>query len=440
VIHNLYSFIKNKFINNNTNKPIFLNILWLFFDNIIKIVGGLIIGILVARYFGPSDFGTYNYAISIVSFFMVFSSLGLDNVVIREIINQKELSNEILGSAFVLKYLACLVSFSILISYIAFSDGFIKNVELFVAIVASCMFFQAFDTLSFLFKANLQSKYVVIVTNVAYVFVLFLKLVVVYFGCSLYALSWTVPIESFIVALGFIFSYLHNKFSYKNWIFNKRTAIRLLKDSWPIMLTNLSIMTYMRIDQIMIGSMLGVKEVGIYSAAIKLAELFYFIPNIIVSSFFPDVVNLYKINIDLFYSKLQKLYNLMAFLSYTIIILSTVFARQVINMLFGKDYNDAYLILLILIWSMLWVYLSFVRSIFLNTVNWPKIYFFLAIIGSVTNVALNIVFIPLFGLYGAAWASLISYFFAGFLSCFIYRPLFKNGFMMAKALIKPKFW
>jgi len=430
---------KSFFFNNIARKKVFFNIIWLLFDNVIKLIGGLFIGILVARHFGPIDFGIYNYSLSILSFFLTFSSIGLDNIVLRELVNQKENADEILGTVFVIKTIACFLSYLIIFLGILYSGSTFYN-NVITLIVSSGLFFQAFDTLSFLFQADIQSKTVVIVKNLAYVIIIIIKILIIYLNLSLYYLAWSIPVEALVIALGLMSVYKLKKYDYKKWKFNKHLSLILIRDSWPLLLTNIGIVLYMRIDQIMIGNILGVKEVGVYSVGVKLVELWYFIPNAIIASFFPGMVALYKTDIDLFYSKLQKLYNLMAFISYLIVIPSVIYAKKIIFFMYGDKYEGAETVFIILIINTFFVFLAYPRTIFLNTVNWSKVYLLIAFSGSFINIILNVFLIPYYGIEGAAWASLVAYIITGYVSCFMYKPLFKNGKMMTKAFICPKFW
>ena len=93
-----------------TKSKFLKNISWLFFDKIIRIFGGLVVGIWVARYLGPNDFGVLNYALAYITFFMLFVKLGLDQIVIREIVKRPKLTNYLLGTAFGLKLIGSIVA------------------------------------------------------------------------------------------------------------------------------------------------------------------------------------------------------------------------------------------------------------------------------------------------------------------------------------------
>jgi O-antigen/teichoic acid export membrane protein len=214
----------------------------------------------------------------------------------------------------------------------------------------------------------------------------------------------------------------------------------MLKDNWPLILSGVAIMIYMRIDQVMIGEMAGDKEVGIYSVAVQLVEVWYFLPGIIVSSVFPSIVEAKSMGDIVFYERLQKLYNFLALMAYVVAIPVTFLAGWVVKILFGVPYAKAGPMLSLLIWSVLFTNLGVARSTFLTAMNWTRIYLMTVSLGCIINVGLNYLLIPRYGGMGAVIASCIAYWFAAHGSCFLYKPLNKTGLMLTKAILFPKFW
>jgi len=256
----------------------------------------------------------------------------------------------------------------------------------------------------------------------------------------LIAFAWAGLTEIVVGAIGLVIVYQIKGHSIKAWQSNIVSAKSLLKDSWPLIFSGIVIMIYMRIDQVMLGEMVGNEEVGIYSTAVRLAEVWYFIPMTVVSSVFPSVVEAKAISEDLFYERLQRLYNLMALTAYIIALPVTFMAGWVIEILFGVAYSKAGPMLAVLIWAGLFVNLGVARSSFLTTMNWTRIHFMTVFLGSLINVALNYVLIPRYGGMGAVVASCFAYWFAAHGACFLYKPLFKTGYMLTKAMIYPRVW
>jgi len=210
--------------------------------------------------------------------------------------------------------------------------------------------------------------------------------------------------------------------------------LQLLKESWPLLLSGLAITFYMRIDQVMLGEMLGEHDVGIYSAALRLSEVWYVIPMVIVSSVMPSFTEARAHSEELYYQRLQKLFTYLVRIAYLVAIPMTIIATPLITLLFGTQYSSAGPVLAVHIWAALFVFLGVARRIYsINEgLNIPVM--FGTISGALINVLLNIILIPRYGALGAAIATIFSYGFSDVVFYqFIpsYRKIYK---MMLSAL------
>jgi len=419
---------------------ILVNTGWLFADRILRMGVGLFVGVWVARYLGPEQFGLYSYAIAFVSLFGAFATLGLDGIVVRDIVRDPACKYETLGTAFVLKLIGGSLTCLLVIIAISLLRPHDRLTHWLVGITAVGMIFQAFDTIDFWFQSQVKSKYTVYAKNTAFLLITLIKIVLMLMKAPLLAFAWAGFAEIVVGAIGLIIAYQINGHYIKAWRGSIARAKSLFSDSWPLILSGIVIMIYMRIDQVMLGEMVGNQEVGVYSVAVRLAEVWYFIPMSFVSSTFPSVVEAKAISEDLFYERLQKLYNLMSLMAYVVAIPVTFIAGWVIEIVFGVAYRGAGPMLAVLIWAGLFVNLGVARSSFLTTLNWTGVHFMTVFLGCLVNVVLNYLLIPLYGGMGAAIASCFAYWFAVHGACFFYKPLFKTGYMLTKAMIYPRIW
>lgn len=413
---------------------------WLFADKILRMGVGLIVGVWVARYLGPLQFGLLSYAGAFTAIFSAIATLGLDGIVVRDIVREPERKAEILGTAFVLKFFGGVMAFVMTMSAILILRPSDHLSQWLVGIVALGTIFQAFDTIDFWFQAKVQCKYTVYAKNAAFILVSVAKVFLLLFKAPLLAFAWASTTEIVIGAGGILLAYRASGGLITTWKMSRGLALRLLHDSWPLIFSGVVIMIYMRIDQVMIGEMVGSGEVGVYSAAVRLAEVWYFIPMAVVSSTFPSVVAARQESDELFYGRLQKLYNLMALLAYVVAVPVTFLAGPVVVFLFGAAYSKAGPMLALLIWAGMFTNLGVARSSFLTTMNWTKIHFVTVFLGCLINVALNIILIPRYGGMGAVIASCVAYWFAAHGACFVYRPLFRTGIMLTRAMLYPRVW
>ena len=199
-------------------------------------------------------------------------------------------------------------------------------------------------------------------------------------------------------------------------------------------------MVYLRIDQVMLREMVSPAELGIYSAAVKLAEVWYFIPMALCVSVMPDIVKARSVSDELFFGKLQKFYNVMAFIGYAIAIPLTFSAAWLVKLIYGEAYSRGGMMLALLGWSVLFVNMGIARSAFLITMNWTRIHFFTVFLGAIVNIILNLILIPRYGGMGAVMASCVAYWMAAHGSCYFYKPLFRTGNMLTKAIFYPRLW
>ena len=412
-------------------KRYFLNTGWLLFNNVFGMVIALFVGIYVARYLGPANFGLLSYAGSFVGLFSALVTLGLDNIVVRELVKDEKKRDELLGTTFILKIIGSILVLIIIVIAVRFTnnDSF---TNLLIFIIAIGTIFQSFNVIQFYFQAKVLSKYTVYAQIFATILCSVIKLLLIHLNMGLIYFAMVTLIQSIILALGFVAMYIKQKLNLFNWRPKFDLARFLLKDSWPLILSGIAISIYMKIDQVMIKNMLDAKAVGNYAVAVRLSEVWYFIPMIITNSLFPAIINAKKISEKLYYERLQKLYDLMVWLSIGIALPIMLFSHNIINLLFGIQYQEAAGILKIYVWAGVSVFLGVASSQYLLAENYTKISFLSTFIGAIINVILNIILIPRYGTNGAAIATVISYFGSVFLIVLIPKT-YKNSVLMFKS-------
>jgi O-antigen/teichoic acid export membrane protein len=413
---------------------------WLFSDNILRMVLGFFIGVWIARYLGPERYGMLSYALAFVTLFLPLVTLGLDEIAVRNIIRDPSCKDEVLGTAFLLKLAGGLVSLgaATAVVFALRPDDTVSH--WLVPILAAGNLFQSFNVIEIWFNSQLQSKYAVLARNAAFLACSALKIALLLSGSSLTAFAAVSALETGIGAAGLVAGYRLRGGRFRAWRATLVKARELLRDSWPLIISFISINIYQRIDQVMLQEMVGSREVGIYAVAVRLVDVWVFIPMAIYWSVSPSIVEARKVSDQLFYQRLQKFYNLVVFLAYAIAIPTTLIAQPLIDTVFGAAYSRAGLMLAGLIWVNVFASLEVARCAFLTTMNWNRLYFVTVFTGCLLNIALCYLLIPRYGAMGAVIASLVAYWFAAHGSCFLFRSLFPTGRMMNKALIYPKIW
>jgi O-antigen/teichoic acid export membrane protein len=413
-------------------KKYFANMGWLFFERVIKILVAFFVGVYVARYLGPSDYGLLSYSESFVGLFLAIATLGLDNIVVRELVKDTKKKDELLGTAFALKIIGAFLVFGVIAIAVRLTDND-NFTNLLIFIIAAGTIFQSFNVINFYFQSIVLSKYVVYSQTFATISGAIANLFLIYFNMHLVYFVLVILIQNIILAIGLILIYKRQKLIIFNWKLQVSLAIRLLKDSWPLIFSGIAIAIYMKIDQVMIKVMLSTEAVGVYAVAVKLSEVWYFIPMVICNSVFPAIINSKKIGEELYYGRLQKLYNLMTWLAIGIAIPITFLSNDIVRILFGTQYRAAATVLKIHIWAGVFVFLGVASTKYLISENYTKLSLLKTLAGAIVNVILNLILIPRYNINGAAIATVISQFVACFLIT-VFPKTRKNSILMLKSI------
>ena len=255
------------------------------------------------------------------------------------------------------------------------------------------------------------------------------KIALILYDAPLIAFAWVILFDSIVLALGFAYFYFQNHLSFKEWKFERDVAVSLLKDSWPLILSSMAISVYMRIDQVMIKEMMDNHAVGQYAAAVRLSEAWYFIPTIVASSLFPAIINAKKQSEEIYYARLQKLYDLMVWMAIGIVLPMTFLSDWVVNLLFGGQYDQAGSVLMIHIWACVFVFLGVASQKWFTSENLQILSFARTFYGLLINITFNYLLIPKFGINGAAIATLGGQIMAAYAYDF-FQSKTKHLFMM----------
>jgi polysaccharide transporter, PST family len=390
-------------------KKIVDNIGWLFFDKVLRLAAGLVIGVWVARYLGPANYGLLNYALSFVALFASLALLGLNNIVVRDLVRNPDNRDAILGSAFILKLVGGFVSIfaAVAVQWII-QPGQVLAMIL-VVIIAAGFIFQSLDVIDFWFQAKVLSKYIIWAKMVALVISALLRVACILMMAPVLAFAIIVTLDLFLGAVGLLVVYRFTGGAIRTWRWDTGIVKSLLRDSWPLAIAAVSSMTYMKIDQVFIKSMLGDHELGLYSASVTIAEIWYFIPLVITQTFLPVILKTKKISEELYIARFQMLYDAMTMLSVSVSAVITLFANPIIHLLYGDSFAGAGQILAIYFWAGLPLSLTMVSTQYVVSENYTTISIYRAVMGALSNILLNILLIPRYGIVGAAWATIMSY-------------------------------
>jgi O-antigen/teichoic acid export membrane protein len=410
----------------------FRNTSWMLAEQLLRMIAGLFVGIWVARYLGPAQFGVFSYALAFTTIFTGFAKLGLDGIVVRELIKYPEDKYVYLGTAFWLKVFGGIFALVIVAIFIFFTGN--TEVNQFIFIITAGLVFQGFEVIDFYFQSMVLAKFVSICKVIQLAISSLVKIYLVLNKAELIYFVWVSLFDQITLAVSLLSAYQYKNSAVFFRIFDLKIAKSLLKDSWPLMLSALVTMIYMRIDQIMIKEMLGEHDVGIYSAAVRLSEVWYFIPVIITTSLFPAIIKAKEVSAEIYLQRMQRLYTFVVWLAISIAISMTFISNWLVVFLYGESYRLASQVLMIHIWTSVFVFLGVSSGKWLLNENLQHLAFFRTFYGLLINVALNYFLIKKYGINGAALSALVSQCFATYLSDLFNKKTINSFIMKSKAL------
>jgi|LSQX01.3.fsa_nt_gb O-antigen/teichoic acid export membrane protein len=409
------------------------NFSWLFADKIFKLTIVMAVNIWAYRYLGPENVGIWNYAIAFVTIFTPIANMGIDGIVVRDIVTNPKRKNELIGAAFMLKLFGgiALTFLTALAIYIRRPED--SQMLYYIIVISSAHIFLAFDAIDLYNQSQLKSKYTVLSKSIGYTICSGLKVYFILKGLPLEYFIWVQFIENAIGAVFLIYWYQRQNNKINQWKFSLRTSLSLTKQSWPLILTTSLLFVQQYIDQVFIGDWIGEEELGQFSTAAKLIALFGFIPMIIQSTVGPEIANAKKQSEELYLYKFKKLYQIMLLVSVFVIACCFIAGKFAVTLLYGKEYEQAGILMGLMSIRFLFINFSVIKTLYVTNNNIFVYYLLTSLLGASLNIGLNIVLIPHFGSVGAIWASIISFLISIILIDLFYKQARDNFKCMIEA-------
>jgi len=415
----------SKFYNHQGFQRYFKNASWLFMERFVRIVTGLFVGIWVARYLGPEQFGLLSFAQALVGMFTAIAALGLDRIVVRNLVTGEQKINDVLGTAFVLKIIGAAIVLLLLAIAIPFtSNDAFTNILVFI--IASATIFQSFNVIDFYFQSKVLSQYSVFANVFSLLISSIVKVALILYEAPLIYFAWVVLFDSVVLACGYVYVFLkHKELNLLTWNFDKDVAVYLLKDSWPLIAAGVALAVNQRVDQVMIKEFLGLESAGLYAAAVKYIDVFASLIFIGAKSVFPLFVKAYDRGEWLFEHRIVVAYRVFLVGGLLLALHLYFFSNEIVLFSFGDAYKMAGEIFKVYSCLLIFVAIGAVNMLYLRVLNLQKKTMFRHLVNVFLNISLNYYFIPRFGLLAAAYTSLFSIIFTtimydlDFFSCWL---------------------
>ncbi len=397
------------------------NTSWLFADKGLRMVVGVFVGAWMARYLGPSQFGELAYVLSFVAFFSVVAQLGLDSVAVRDIARNEIDSPEILGTVLRLRVVVGFLAWATAIVMMKLLRPDDTQAWLLTSVFAATLVLQSADTVDLWFQSKTQSKRTVVSKSSAFLVASALKVVLIVSKASLVAFVFVGVVELAVSAAVLWWSYRLYP-APRRWRWDRKRAASLLRECAPYLFAGLSVLIYMRIDQLMLRDMVGERELGLYSAALPLSTALYFIPMALCTSIAPTMARLRQHNIDAYDRAVGQLFSTMWWVMIPLTALVAALSPYIVHLLYGPAYAASAPMLAVHVFAGVPLALGVAQSVWIVNEGRNMISLYRTVIGALCNVALNVLLIPRFGGLGAAVATVAAQVAAAIVSNIFLAP------------------
>ena len=426
--------IKSNVLNSEVAVKVIKNSSWLVGDKVFTMIIGVFVTAFVARYFGPESYGQFNYALSFVTLFTALSTLGLETLTVKAIVDKEHDEGTILCTSLVLRVIGGVILTIIAVTLIRLIEPNESNTHILVTILSLTMVFKALEVIEYWIQAHQRAKISSVVRIMAYVIIAGFKIGMVLLGGNLIHFALIHMLNVIIVGIGLIIAYFRNREEKFKWKVDISYAKSILSQSWYLILSGLMVTLYMQIDKVMLGSLMPSKvEVGVYSAAASIASMWYFVPMAIITSFKPVIMSKKKINEESYLKSVQLLYTIIAWLGICFGIFVLIFSNPIVKILYGAEYQKASSILSVSIWAGTFAMLGSARGVWTVTEGLQRYNMFYVGAGAIINIILNYLLIPTAGGYGAAVATLMSQVTVAIIAPLFIKQTRISAIMMLKA-------
>lgn len=408
------------------------NAKWIIGCKIVQSLLQFVVGMLSARYLGPSNYGLISYAASVVAFAVPVMQLGLRSTLVQEFVGNPDREGEILGTSIVMNLVAgvaCIIAVSCFASVTSAGD---RVTVIVCALYSLQLIFQAMEMLQCWFQAKLLSKYASVVMLGAYVLVSAYKIYLLATRKSVYWFALSHSVE--YCAIGIALIVIYKKIDAQRLSFSFATAKDLFSRSKYYIVANMMVMVFQNTDHVMLKVMVGDAENGFYTTAITCASVTGFVFGAILDSARPTVLESLQKSQAAFEKNISRTYSVIIFLGLAQSICFTLLAEPIVWFLYGEAYLPAIPVLRVLVWNVAFSYMGSVRNIWILGEGKHNVLWIINLGGAVANVLLNALMIPAWGACGAAFASVLTQIFTNFILGFLLKPIRPNNRLLLKGM------
>lgn len=434
--------------NESTQNRIIRNVGWSLAAKVTSLVGSLLVGIFVARYLGPDQYGLMNYVVSFNHLFLIIATFGFDNIEIREEAKNEGERDRILGTVFQMRMALSLITIMAIccVSCINETD---RETFILIVVYSISVVMSPFDVIRNYFTSLVQNEYIAKVGMFRTAFSCLLKVVLLCIHAHLFLFVCSLVVDAMVLAQGYCYVYQRRQGRLRDWRFDRKWAKYILCQSFPLMLSGAAATVFLQIDQIMIGNMIDKGNVGYFSVASRFVEVMLYVPTVLIQTVCPLLVVAKKENISEYREKAQQFLNITLWICVIMSVIVSLLSYYIVRLTFGLQYYNSIAVLQVLAYKTVAVALNTVSGQILIIDEMQKLFVVRSLCGCVACVTLNYIVIPQYGIIGVAWVAIAAQLVSGFLIHAVipqYRYVFRmqlravalgwGDLVMAKSLIR----
>lgn len=408
------------------------NAKWIVLCRVAQSILQLIIGMISARYLGPSNYGLINYASSVIMFVFPLMQLGLQSTLVKELIEKPDKEGEIMGTALLMSLISGFCCIGIVYMFVSNVNGGDKETIIVCMLYSFALLFNALELMQCWFQRKLQSKYSSVVMLCGYIVVSTYKIYLLITQKNIYWFAIVSSIEHGLVGISLVLVY--TKLSTQKLSFSLQTAKKLFMRSKYYILAAMMVTVFQNTDHIMLKMISGDAENGFYSAAITCAGVCQFVYLAITDSARPVILSYKESNSNEYEENISRLYCVTTYMAVIQSLGFTFFADLIVKILYGPEFLAAIPVLRTLVWYIAFVFMGSIRNIWILAEGKQSIVWKINLTGAILNILLNSILIPQWGACGAAFASLMTQIFINFILGFVVESLRENNKLLIKGL------
>ena len=414
---------------------------WMLIERMLAMCSAIVVSVWVARYLGPREFGVLSYAVAFVALFTPLAALGINNILVKELVLDRERERVLLGSALIARFLGTAAAIAICVAAIYYVQGAEQGADrkLFWAVVALSLatVFNALDVAGLWLQSKQAVRTLMFWKMGVTVCAAIARVVAITSGAQVFTFVWIAAAETVGIDIVNLCAYYAARERPQSWRSDRSTMSSLFSKSWPLILASIAASIYLKIDQVMLAHMVSVVESGVYAVAARMSEVWYFIPQLLAGTVFPSLLRTKLLSAQLYQQRMRMCLAAFALVATAIAVFITIFAEPIVRTLFGNQYVGAAAILQIHIWGGIFIFQRAVASKWMIAENLFMFSFVSHGVGALLNIVLNLIMIPYWGAIGSAVATVISYAGASYLFTFCSRRTWPMARMMTETLLLP---